>query len=65
MERRYVVWPGYSTGIHENKTRCVASVAPTYPTVVPIKFQCSRKRGHGPGGEYCRQHAKKVAEGGR
>jgi hypothetical protein len=24
--------------------------------------QCTRKRGHGPNGEYCRQHSKKHGE---
>lgn len=35
----------------EDKTRCVEEVSGQH--------QCSRKRGHGPGGEYCRQHAAK------
>lgn len=26
-----------------------------------IETQCSRKRGHGPSGEYCKQHAEKIA----
>jgi hypothetical protein len=26
-------------------------------------YQCSRKRGHGPDGLYCKQHAKMVEEG--
>ena len=26
----------------------------------PIAHQCSRKSGHGPGGLYCKQHAKMV-----
>ncbi len=37
----------------ENKDKCVVEVFEGWHSA-----QCSRKRGHGPGGEYCKQHAK-------
>lgn len=42
-------------GIPEDKTRCVAEVEDSTGWHL---FQCSRKRGYGPNGEYCKQHAK-------
>jgi len=57
--RRYNRWAGNPDGTLEDPDRCIASV-PTYPV---LTHQCLRKRGHGPNGEYCRQHAKMVDEG--
>lgn len=56
MTRRYNVWAGNPKGFPEILTRCVAEV---YSPVGWHSYQCSRKRGHGPNGEYCKQHAKK------
>jgi hypothetical protein len=39
---------------YKDPTRCIEEVwSPGYPQ------QCSRKRGHGPDGLHCKQHAKK------
>lgn len=43
-------------GIPEDPTRCVASVTDFTGW---HQYQCKRKRGYGPNGEYCKQHAKK------
>ena len=58
-ERRYDEWAGNPKGVPEDKTRCVQEVRPP-----PYwhEYQCSRKRGYGPNGEYCKQHAEKIAE---
>ena len=42
-------------GIPEDTTRCIAEVTDFSGW---HRYQCSRKRGHGPNGEYCKQHAK-------
>lgn len=56
-KRRYGVWAGDKVGRIEDPTRCIARVMP-WPGYVSA--QCSRKRGHGPDGEFCKQHAKKA-----
>ena len=48
-ERRYGNWAGKPNGYPEDKTRCVNSILGTYSW---IPKQCSRRRGHGPNGEY-------------
>lgn len=53
---RYGAWAGNPRGWPEDKTRCVEEVwGSSY-----IPYQCRRKRGHGPGGEYCLQHARMI-----
>jgi hypothetical protein len=52
--RVYGKWAGNPQGQPEDKTRCVASVYRRY-SVIP--GQCVRKRGYGPNGVYCKQHA--------
>jgi len=42
-------------GIPEDPTRCIAEVADETGWHF---YQCKRKRGYGPGGLYCKQHAK-------
>jgi hypothetical protein len=54
--RRYGTWGGNPQGSVEDVARCVESVSRSW---TPIQAQCARKRGHGPCGEYCKQHAKK------
>lgn len=54
--RRYRVWAGCPGGIKEDTTRCICSVRDQGRS--PLSSQCSRKRGHGPDGLYCKQHAK-------
>jgi hypothetical protein len=56
-ERRYDCWAGNTKGIPEDKTRCVEEVT-DFTGWHP--YQCSRKRGYGPDGLYCRQHAKRL-----
>jgi len=42
-------------GIPEDPTRCIAEV---FDETGWHRYQCQRKRGYGPNGEYCKQHAK-------
>jgi len=56
-ERRYGAWGGCPMGHREDLTCCIEEV---WRTGIP--HQCSRKRGHGPDGLYCKQHAKKHME---
>lgn len=55
--RRYDQWPGNLKGIPEDTARCVQEVRS--PGAWPHYHQCSRKRGFGMNGLYCRQHAKR------
>ena len=57
MTRRYDQWTGRPEGIPEDPTRCVASVMDETGW---HSYQCKRKRGYGPNGEYCKQHAKRI-----
>ena len=61
-ERRYEVCRAFNPeGVPEDQTRCVEKVwAARYDSAPPR--QCQRKRGHGPGGLYCKQHAKKLSK---
>lgn len=54
--RVYDEWAGNPKGIPEDKTRCVTEVRDFTGW---HSFQCRRKRGFGPNGEYCKQHAKR------
>jgi hypothetical protein len=49
----------YRKGIPEDTNKCVEEVSDGTGWHM---YQCSRKRGFGPNGEYCKQHAKKIAE---
>lgn len=42
-------------GTPEDKSRCIADVMDFFGWHL---VQCSRRRGYGPNGEYCKQHAK-------
>lgn len=57
--RRYGVWAGDPKGHPEAPERCIAEI-PHPPSWQYA--QCSRKRGHGLHGDYCKQHAKKAGE---
>ena len=48
-------------GIPENPHLCIAEV--NYHGI--STHQCTRSRGYGPKGEYCKQHAKMLEEGQR
>ncbi|CAB5223449.1 hypothetical protein UFOVP383_49 [uncultured Caudovirales phage] len=54
-ERRYGQWGGNPKGHPEDPTRCIEEVW-------PFPRQCTRKRGYGPDGLYCKQHAKQHKE---
>lgn len=58
--RRYGSWAGCPEGLPEETNRCIAEVQG--PDGITFQ-QCYRPRGHGPRGDFCRQHAKKT--GGR
>ena len=59
-KRRYGVWGGNPKGMPEDATSCIEEVWPSGACWIP--YQCTRKRGHGPDGLYCKQHAKKHTE---
>lgn len=59
--RRYGTWAGNPKGTPEDLALCVVSVWPSDSRM--IAYQCCRRRGHGPGGEYCGLHAKMLAAG--
>ena len=53
-EKRYGQWSGNEKGNPEDKTKCFEEIGfEDY-----VGRQCSRKRGYGPGGLYCKTHAK-------
>jgi hypothetical protein len=54
-ERRYGVWGRRPRRQPVDPTRCIAEV---FHRLTTIPCQCSRKRGHGPDGLFCKQHAK-------
>ena len=57
MERKYGQWAGNPKGIKENPKRCIQEVWEQGRII--HAYQCSRKRGFGFEGLYCRQHSKK------
>lgn len=64
-KRTYGQWAGNPKGTSEDSNRCVQSVISAWDQSCGyFSQQCSRKRGHGPDGEYCKQHAKMIAERG-
>ena len=52
--RTYGNWAGNPKGVKEDPSRCIEGV---YHGLFSRGSQCGRKRGHGPGGEYCKQHS--------
>ena len=58
--RQYNLWAGNPKGDKEDVTRCIKEVRDWSGW---HSVQCSRKRGHGPDGLYCKQHAKKAKVG--
>ena len=53
-DHRYGVWIGFPKGHAEDTTRCVEEVMEQGRGA--MRSQCSRKRGHGPDGLWCKQH---------
>ena len=56
-KRVYGQWAGNQKGTLENTTKCIEEVWYQVGKMLSLSRQCSRKRGHGPEGVYCRQHA--------
>jgi len=56
-KKYYGIWAGDPKGRMERETDCVEEVY--YSSGFWRWYQCSRKRGHGLDGLYCKQHAKK------
>ena len=57
--RRYRVWGGSPGGTREDTAQCIVPVADGGRSV--LTHQCYRRRGHGPEGLYCAQHARQIA----
>ena len=57
-KRIYGAWAGNEKGTPEDMSRCIKEVTPNWGFMIPQ--QCQRKRGYGPNGLYCKQHAKIV-----
>ena len=54
--RIYGDWAGNPQGAPEDMTRCIREVWPTDKSCW-VPYQCKRRRGYGPHGLYCKQHA--------
>lgn len=54
--RRYGAWAGNPDGHPEDTDKCTAEIP--RPGRSMLYQQCSRRRGHGPDGEFCKQHAR-------
>lgn len=50
-KERYGVWAGRPAGVRCDPERCAEEVYDGH-----LHHQCTRRRGHGPEGAYCRQH---------
>lgn len=59
--RRFGVWAGNPKGYAEDPTRCIAAIGGSSLWGPANERQCGRKRGFGPDGLYCRQHAQRKA----
>ena len=59
-KRRYGKWAGNPEGYREDPTRCIEAIWEGGGWM--RDRQCGRKRGKGPGGLYCGQHAKHALE---
>ena len=58
--RYYGTWAGNPNGIKEDTSRCIYEVWESGRSF--ISHQCSRKRGYGIDGVFCKQHAKLIGE---
>ena len=56
-ERVFGEWSGNPKGVPEVTTKCIKEVASGWRHA-----QCSRPRGHGAEGLFCKQHAKEFPE---
>ena len=60
--RVYGKWAGNPKGVPEDETRCIEEVWPSDGHGWN-SYQCTRKRGYGKDGLYCKQHAKMIEDG--
>ena len=58
--RIYGEWSGNPNGTKEDKGHCIAEV---WPSTGWQAYQCQRKKGFGGNVNFCKQHAKMIAEG--
>src|SRR5262245_37826171 len=63
--RRYRRTADDPDGYKEHKNRCIVEVLNTENDPHAMWHQCRRYRGHGPGGEMCKQHAKLYEQRGK
>lgn len=56
--RFYGQWAGDPKGTPENETKCYEEIWDYGVSASWVPRQCSRKRGFGKDGLYCKQHAK-------
>lgn len=56
----YGAWAGNPTGMKYREGDCAYDVWGGIGNIAGR--QCNRKRGHGPGGLFCKQHAAKIAK---
>ena len=61
-QRRYGVWSGNPQGHPEQIGKCIETIMSGSGFDSYIGRQCSRNRGHGPNGLYCKQHGKRAEE---
>lgn len=54
-KERYGKWGGQPNGVAVDPSRCAEEVHPNERGA--LWSQCSRKRGHGPEGAFCKQHS--------
>lgn len=63
---RYGTWAGDPRGVPEDPSRCIMELFGAVGS--PGGYQCTRKRGYGPAGAWCKQHdpdARKAKEATR
>lgn len=58
--RRYGAWSGNPDGHAYDESQCAEEVS-SHDGRMTNYYQCQRKPGHGPGGLYCKAHAKQYA----
>jgi hypothetical protein len=63
-EDKYGAWAGFPAGHKPNFALCCEEVSDN-STRWPRYHQCSKKRGHGPDGAYCKQHDPEVVKARR
>jgi hypothetical protein len=63
IRRRYGVWSGNPFGHREVTTDCLVEVPGKGNWGMTDAHQCTKKRGYGPNGTLCKQHAKLLEEG--